>query len=205
MEERNMIHTTFNKCHDAGACTEGYRKLAKHLGGVKKYGKDTPIPLSVIIESNGLADALWTLRCTVEPLKEIENILIEFACQCAEHVLHFYEDEYPDDKRPRLAIEAARYCITDKSPAAYEAGKEAGRDAWEAAWATGDVATTAAWAAWAAGDATWEASWSAWVAGDAWEASWATWAARAARAAAWDADEIEWQTEVFLKLLNNNI
>ena len=31
-----------------------------------------------------------------------------FACDCAERVLPIYEKEYPDDKRPREAIEAAR-------------------------------------------------------------------------------------------------
>jgi hypothetical protein len=119
-----MLHTTLAKCHEYNACTEGYKKLAKHLGGVTKYGKDTPIPLSVIIESNGLQDALWTLRCTVEPLEVTEDILIEFACRCAEHVLIHYEKLYPD-QRPRQAIEAARVCIRDKSPAARAAGAAA--------------------------------------------------------------------------------
>ena len=31
-----------------------------------------------------------------------------FACDCAAHVLHIYEKEYPDDKRPRECIEVAR-------------------------------------------------------------------------------------------------
>jgi hypothetical protein len=119
-----MLHTTFKLAHESGACTEGYRKLAKHLGGVDNYGEDKPIPLAVIIESNGLADALWTLRCTVEPS---ENIQIEFACRCAEHVLHFYEDKYPNDDRPRKAIEAVR-------AAAWEAARAAaGAAAWDAA------------------------------------------------------------------------
>ena len=173
-----MLHTTFKLAHESGACTEGYRKLAKHLGGVDKYGKDTPIPLSKIVESNGLLDAIWTLRCTLEPS---ENIQIEFACRCAEHVLHFYEDKYPDDNRPRKAIETTRACITDKSQAAREA-------AWAAALAARDAAGAAAWAARAAGDA-------ALAARDA---------AGAARDAALDAlaAEREWQTKTFLELLN---
>ena len=144
-----MLNTTFAKLKENGACTEGYKKLAKSLGGVTKYGRDTPIPLSKIIESNGLQDTIWTLRATIEPS---ENILIEFACRCAEHVLHFYEDKYPNDLRPRKAIEAARVCITDKSETAKnkrDAAWAAARDAaWAAAW---DAARDAAWAA--AGDA----------------------------------------------------
>jgi transposase-like protein len=32
-----------------------------------------------------------------------------YACDCAEHVLHFFEEKYPDDKRPRKAINVARH------------------------------------------------------------------------------------------------
>ena len=146
-----MLHTTFRKLHEYGACTEGYTKLARSLGGVNKHGKDTAIPLDKIIESNGLQDTIWTFRAVIEPA---DDLLIEFACRCAEHVLHFYEDKYPDDKRPRKAIEAARVCITDKSPeaAAAWAARDAARAARDAAWAAGD-AGDAARAAWAAGDA----------------------------------------------------
>ena len=86
-----MLFTTFEKLHENQACTEGYRKLARSLGGVNKYGKDMPIPLDKILESNGLQDTIWSLRATTE---SSENLLIEFACRCAEHVLHFYEDKY---------------------------------------------------------------------------------------------------------------
>ena len=136
-----MLWTTFNKLHEFNACTSGYQKLARSLGGVNKYGKDTPISLDKIIESNGLQDTIWSLRATTE---SSENLQIEFACRCAEHVLHFYEDKYPDDKRPRLAIEAARQCITDKSLAAEVA---AGDAAWAATWAAEAAAGDAAWAA----------------------------------------------------------
>jgi hypothetical protein len=193
-----MLNTTFSKCHEAGACPEGYRKLAKALGGVDKYGKDTPIPLSKIVESNGLLDAIWTLRCTLEPS---ENIQIEFACRCAEHVLHFYEDKYPDDKRPREAIEAARAYAEGRGSAAEaaEAAEAAAWAAWaaEAAEATWAAAEAAAWAARAAEAA--EAAEATWAAGDA--AGAAAGAARAAEAAA-RADEREWQKQTFLELLN---
>ena len=102
-----MLHTTFVKLHENNACTSGYRRLAESLGGVTKYGNDTPIPLSKIVESNGMDDALWCLRATNE---NAENFLITFACDCAERVLTHFEKYYPDDKRPRWAIEAARRC-----------------------------------------------------------------------------------------------
>ena len=169
-----MLNTTFAKLHEHGACPEGYQKLARSLGGGTKYGKDTLIPLDKIIESNGLQDTIWTLRATTE---SSENLIIEFACQCAKHVLHFYTDKYPDDKRPQLAIEAARVCITDKSPEAWTAARAAAENDWAADWVTD-------WAS--ARDAAGAAAWAA-GAGDA------------ARAAG-DAEE-KWQTETLLELL----
>ena len=141
-----MLNTTFKKLHEAGACTSGYRKLAEHLGGVNKYGDEVTIPLSEILKSNGLDDAVWCLRATIEPA---ENYIIEFACRCAEHVLVNYEKLYPDDKRPRQAIEAARVCITDKSThaaahAAADAAADAAYAAHDADAAAHDAAHTAA-------------------------------------------------------------
>ena len=80
------------------------------------------------------------------------DIIHEFACWSAEQVLDIYEKKYPEDDRPRQAIEAKRKWlkgeITDKKL------KAAADAAWAAAWA----ASAAAWAARdAAGDAAWTA------------------------------------------------
>ena len=190
-----MLHTTFARTKEAGACVDSYRKMAKALGGISKYGKDTQIGLDKILEVCGFQDTIWSMRCTIEPSK---NIMLEFACLCAEHVLHFFEDKHPNDKRPRKAIEATRIYIIDKSQAA-----------WDAAWAARDAAWAAAWAAWAAaGAAAWAASWAGWAA--AWDAgaTWAAWAAaRDAGDAAWaaardaGATEREWQTQRLKELI----
>jgi len=132
-EGDKMIYTTFALAHQAGACTDSYRKLARALGGIEKYGANTPIPLDQIIEVLGLNDAIWAMRCTTTPA---ENVMIEFSCRCAEHVLVHFEAFYPEDQRPRQAIDAARRCITDKS---------ADWAAWAAAWAAWDA--SADWAA----------------------------------------------------------
>ena len=73
-----------------------------------------------------------------------------FACDCAEQSLQYFENEYPDDKRPRETIETARKfaigaatCdeLAAARAAARDAARAAARDAaWDAAWA-------AAWAA----------------------------------------------------------
>jgi hypothetical protein len=125
-----------------------------------------------------------------------------FACDCAEHVLHLFEERYPKDKRPREAIQAARE---------YVDGKITIEELRKAAWAA-DAATRAAWAADAAAWAAWaadaaraaraaaRAARTADAAEVAYEAAWAaagaTWAARAAEAA-----ERKWQNDLLLKML----
>lgn len=37
-----------------------------------------------------------------------------WTADCAEHVLRYFEDKYPDEKQPRLAIEAARAWACDE-------------------------------------------------------------------------------------------
>ena len=90
-----------------------------------------------------------------------ERELLLLAADYAEHVLRFYEDKYPDDDRPRKAIEATRDYVNGKINAAARAaagaaaGNAARAAARAAAWAAArDVAGAAAWdAAGAAGAA----------------------------------------------------
>lgn len=83
-----MLHTTFRILHSAGASAIGYKKLVKHLSGVKDYGKDTPIPLAVVLESNGLSDALWCLRAVLPSEQEGRDHLAKhLAADYVEHAL----------------------------------------------------------------------------------------------------------------------
>jgi hypothetical protein len=100
----------------------------------------------------------------------------EWAADCAEHVLPFFEARFPDDDRPRTAIEAAR---------AYWRGEIEAESAWsaaESAWSAAESAESAALAAWSAESA--ESWWSA--AAAAWSAAQS--AAKSAAAAAWSAE-----------------
>jgi hypothetical protein len=101
---------------------------------------------------------------------------ISYACFATRQVLGIFEKKYPDDKRPRLAIEAAEKCITENTQENRDAARAAARVAWAAgaaAWdalAAGDAAKTAWAAAKAAGDATktaWAAAKAAWAAAKA--------------------------------------
>lgn len=171
-----MPTTTLNEIKRHNPCESGWKKLTKNLGGIRKYGKDTPVTLLQILDSNGLNDALWALRaCNDERFARL------LACDYAEHILHIFESRYPDDKRPRRAIEVSRRCADGLATEdELNAARDAARAARDAAWAA-EAAARAAWAAWAAARAA--------------EA-----AARAARDAA-RAAERQWQEEHLRQLL----
>ncbi len=90
-----------------------------------------------------------------------------FAADCAEHVLHLFEQRHPDDIRPRQAIAAARAFARGEidqqalTAARAAAGDAAGDAAWDAAWdaagaAAGDAAGDAAGAAAATSERIWQ-------------------------------------------------
>jgi hypothetical protein len=47
-------------------------------------------------------------RSEMKPDKQDQKALAIWAADCAEHVLAYFEDRYPEDHRPRLAIEVCR-------------------------------------------------------------------------------------------------
>ena len=71
-----------------------------------------------------------------------KEVIIQFATDCAKKVLPFFEKQYPDDKRPRKAIDKAQAYLKNSSAAARDAS----------------AATYAARAAYAASAATYAAS-----------------------------------------------
>ena len=145
MSEPVMPTTSFRLLHDAGACKERYRFLAKALGGIKAYGVNTPITLLQILNINGFDDALWALMAC----DDAETFSRLLACDYAEHVLHIFEAKYPDDDKPRKAIEVSRR---------YARGEATDAEL-SAAWNAVGAAARAAW--YAAGAAAWAAAWAA--------------------------------------------
>ena len=178
-----MITTTLNKIRDHSPCQEGWGKLLKHLGKTK--ADDEPLPFAVIVESNGLGDALWC--CRTAPERDREWRL--FAVWCARRVQHLMIDP-----RSVAALDVAeRFArgeatVEELAAARAAARAAAGVAARAAAW---DAAGAAAWAA--AGDAARAAAGvaagvAAWVAARAAAGAAVRAAARAAaRDAAWAA------------------
>ena len=102
-------------------------------------------PSSYISQLPSRVDHLATLVANRTCTKEEA---VEYASIQAESVLHLFEKDFPDDKRPRQAIEAARKWWREPS----EANRLAANDAANAAYAA-DAAAFAASAAYATADA----------------------------------------------------
>ena len=119
--------------------------------------------LNALIKDNQLEWANWTI---VQVMSRPQYLA--YAIFAAEQVIDLFEKKYPEDSRPRKAIQAAKVVLKNDT-----AENRA------AAWEAGEAAR-AAGAAWAADAAAWAAAWAA--AGEAWAAEAAAWAVRAAEA-----------------------
>ena len=122
-----------------------------------------------------------------------------FASDCAEHVLHLFEQGRPGDTRPRRAIEVARLFAEGKATnEELAAAVSAVRAAVSAAWAAEFAAWAAESATWAAVSAARTAAWSAASSAErAAESAASSAASEAARAAerAWQTERLFWYLE----------
>ena len=128
-----MIYTTLNKIREHSPCADGWKKLLSHLG--KTAADDEPVSFAVILESNGLDDALWCLRSAPEENNRWRKLAVAYA-RTVQHLM--------TDPRSLAALEVAQAHAeghaTDVQLAA----------AWAAAWAAAGAAARAA-----AGAAAW--------------------------------------------------
>ena len=101
------MYTTLNKilkhnpCNQKGDKSEGGWQLLLHNLG-KTKADNRKLSFKTILKSNGIIDAVWALKV----LAYEDRCL--FMADVAESVLHIFEKKYPDDKRPRKAIDAVR-------------------------------------------------------------------------------------------------
>ena len=102
------LTTTLNKIRACSPCASGWQTLLKHVG--KDFDPDAEINLLTVLESNGVADMLWTLRATDHSKRVASQLAIEFA----EQALPIFEKRRPNDERPRKAIQAARDYLDGK-------------------------------------------------------------------------------------------
>ena len=168
---------------DPRPCARGYHVVtASHL--FDHWGREGSV-LYVAEVRGAIATDTDKLACEQTRLVErvgvlTRGVLVTFAADCAARVLPIFEAKFPDDDRPRKAIEAARLgaADADAAHAAYAAANAAH---------AADAAANAAYAAAAAADAAHAAD-----------------AADAANAAAADAKERAWQGRHLLALLRKD-
>ena len=122
-------------------CTESYNRISAIL---PKRGKITA--QQARDAGCTLDDIVWIASALARNDKEVDRRVRHWLADCSAHVLHIYEKDYPNDARPRDAIQAGRDFADGLIRAA----------AWAAAWdAARDAARDAAWgtargAAWGA-------------------------------------------------------
>lgn len=82
-----MLYTTLSKIRDFKPCAGSWTKLLLSLD--KTRADDEPLPFSVILDSNGLDDALWCCRSAPEHNKHWRL----YAVWCARQVEHLMDNE----------------------------------------------------------------------------------------------------------------
>lgn len=153
------MQTTLNEIRKHRPCQAGWGKLLCTLGKTK--GDDAPLHLRVILDSNGLDDALWCLRAVVGETR----VMRLYAVWCAAQVRYLMIDQRSIDalkvaKNHANGIASVEQLAAAARAAAWAAtAARAARDAADAdaAWAAAWAARAAAAAAWAARDAAWAA------------------------------------------------
>ena len=137
---------SLNSILDHAPCKEGLEAFKLKFGHLDP---DAPIPLLACLESNSISDVIWALRAVQQ---DISTIIPLIAADFAESVLHLFEEKFPNDDRPRKAIEAARtgdrekagyFHATASTTAAYATASAAAAYAYAAASAAASASASA--------------------------------------------------------------
>jgi hypothetical protein len=170
-----MTTVTLSAIKARRPCEEGWANLLAHLERIGHHAEE--IPIRVILEANGIQDAIWALRAD-EQTEEHRRKCRLFAVWCARQVQRL------TDHRSIKALDVAeRHANGEATDEELYAAWAAALDACgEYAWTAGGRAARRAASQAALADAA-EAAWYAYIQAaqaDAWQAG---------RAAAWDGAE----------------
>ena len=141
------MNTTLSAIREHNPCTNGWKKLLSHLEKTK--ADDELLPITTILDSNGVEDAMWCLRAVGGRDREIRL----YAVWCARQVQHLMADQRSINALD-VAVRHANGTATDDELAA------ARDDALAAALAAArdDAMETARASAWAT---AWNDAWAA--------------------------------------------
>ena len=134
------------------------KRIAPCSGGYEYYlnkgENDLFVLLEALIEDGHSNWASWLIvRCMDR------KQYIEYAIFAAEQVIDVYEEAYPEDDRPRKAIEAAQHCLKRNTVKNRSAARSAAASAVRSAESTGWSAASAGWSAASAASAARSAGW----------------------------------------------
>jgi hypothetical protein len=126
-----MLYTSWNLAKKHHACIEALDKWQAAHPKIKfnvPIGGAHPIQLLDVLNILGLDNCLWAFRATTDE-EATKIIAVKFAIACADRVLIHFESKYPNDKRPRQAIEAAQAFLLNPSQKTAHAAAYAAADA----------------------------------------------------------------------------
>ena len=117
---KTLTTFTLKSLKDFHACETGYDTLVGSLPA--DFPEDQPINLLAALASNPAQDVFWALRAVAQ---DISHLIGPLSADAAEAVLPIFERAYPNDNRPRQAIEAVRSGNPDAAAAASAAAADA--------------------------------------------------------------------------------
>jgi len=141
------MKTTLNKIRAHNPCRDGWEKLLRGLN--KTASDDDPLWLDIVIDHNGLDDALWCLRAVEGCDREIRL----YAVWCARRVQHLMVDLRSVAALDVVERHARGEASDEELAAAAEAAE--GAAAAEAMWADSAAAEAAEAARWASARSAW--------------------------------------------------
>ena len=95
------LSTNKKELKDLSACLSGYKTFIEAHG-------DKDATLSQCLSSNGWDDVWWLISETFDQFSDQQKVDLRLlGCEYALSSIDNFEKEFPEDKRPRLAIEAA--------------------------------------------------------------------------------------------------
>ena len=148
---------TEKQLKDLGACKEGlawFMEQKDHeLTSLVKSAIDKPEYINKGEKFNTLSFSNWGIVRLLDKPRQVQ-----YAIYAAKQVLKIFEDRYPEDKRPRLAIEAAEKYLQEPSIKNKDAAYAAANAAYAAANSAANAAANAAYAAYAAADEVYSAA-----------------------------------------------
>lgn len=138
------MQITLKSLRKLSPCEAGYKWCHKNF----KKGKNNLAEVLRALQNDGRND--WANWLIVRHMTHDQKVM--YAIFAAEQVIGIYEKKYPEDNRPRKAIEAAKEYLKLKTAYAADAARAAARAAASAAAAAYGAADDAAYAAARAAD-----------------------------------------------------